>query len=161
MRLFNTNPVNFIVVSMSSRLLLYTVTILKVWKQSGSLAALTHMNDFKWFDLSYDVIKLAQCFHAADNHCATAAAQLWYDVGTLTQHGLVSPGLPFRCSTSYLRKCLTLKILTLFAECIMGGFFKAALLLWKRSGFVSEKIRWERFYLSLWGKKFKYKTFVN
>lgn len=126
MCLFNINPVNFIVVSMSSRLLLYTVTILKVWKQSGSLAALTHMNDFKWFDLSYDVIKLAQCFHAADNHCATAAAQLWYDVGTLTQHGLVSPGLPFRCSTSYLRKCLTLKILTLFAECIVGGFFKAA-----------------------------------
>lgn len=107
MSLFNVNPGNFIVVSMSSRLLLYTVTILKVWKQNGLLAALTHINYFKWFHLSYIVITLAQCFHAAviqhkeqEQHCKQTTtvrplqpARLWYDVGTLPQHRLVSPGL--------------------------------------------------------------------
>lgn len=62
---------------------------------------ISSFNSHEWFQMirSYDVIKLAQCFHAADNHCATAAAQLWYDVGTLTQHRLVSPGLPLWTSS--------------------------------------------------------------
>lgn len=44
MSLLNINPVNFIVVSMSSRLLLYTVAILK---EAKWFISSFNMNDFK------------------------------------------------------------------------------------------------------------------